>query len=258
MGTSFTPVRRWGEGGGKGGVTQREVWEGSRRPLVLGKRHTAKGEEWAVASEDCAFGPIGFERVRDVQPGEMLVVSPTGQLTSFQCTEGETCPCIFEYIYLSRPDSVLNDISVYLFQLGLGTRLAHRILCAPPCAVPRLPLPFIYSVSAGALHLGRGNFITNIITKCKSVGPSVPQCSPHVTACQNPEATVRSQAVTCGEHWGDEGPKLCRGCSADSETWILHQACGTGGASLLMLARSEGECCGGANMRTLTLASVGK
>eukprot|EP00884_Botryococcus_braunii_P014172 jgi/Botrbrau1/22756/Bobra.0132s0088.1 len=97
------------------------------RPLVLGKRTGANGDEWAIASEDCAFGPVGFERVRDVRPGEMVVVSPRGELISFQCMDGETCPCIFEYIYLARPDSVLNDISVYLFQLGLGTRLANRI-----------------------------------------------------------------------------------------------------------------------------------
>ena len=50
-----------------------------------------------------------------------------GELVSRQCVEGSTSPCIFEYIYLARPDSVLNDIPVYTFQLGLGTRLAQRI-----------------------------------------------------------------------------------------------------------------------------------
>ncbi len=100
------------------------------RPLVLGRRSHPSGDEYCVASEDCAFGPIGFERVRDVEPGEMIVISPEGHLRSFQCAEGQCCPCIFEYIYLSRPDTVLNDISVYLFQLGLGTRLAKRIRCA--------------------------------------------------------------------------------------------------------------------------------
>ncbi|KAK9814073.1 hypothetical protein WJX72_000317 [[Myrmecia] bisecta] len=97
------------------------------RPLVLGRRQSRHGDEWCVASEDCAFGPIGFERVRDVQPGEMIVVTPEGKLVSHQCASGQTCPCIFEYIYLARPDSVLNNISVYNFQLGLGTHLAQRI-----------------------------------------------------------------------------------------------------------------------------------
>ena len=100
------------------------------RPLVLGKRSTPAGDEWCVASEDCAFGPIGFQRVRDVRPGEMLVISEKGELISRQCATPEPpAPCIFEYIYLARPDSVLNDISVYNFQLGLGDRLADRIRC---------------------------------------------------------------------------------------------------------------------------------
>lgn len=80
-----------------------------------------------MASEDCAFGPIGFDRVRDVQPGEMIIIDSEGKLTSHQCMPGRLSPCIFEYIYLSRPDSVLNDISVYNYQLALGTRLAKRI-----------------------------------------------------------------------------------------------------------------------------------
>ena len=60
------------------------------RPLVLGVRQSAGGsEEWCVASEDCAFGPIGFRRVRDVAPGEMLVIGPDGQLHSRQCVPGQ-------------------------------------------------------------------------------------------------------------------------------------------------------------------------
>jgi amidophosphoribosyltransferase len=98
------------------------------RPLVLGRRDGPRGEEWCVASEDCAFGPIGFTRVRDVQPGEMIVITEDGKLVTKECAPAKsTTPCIFEYIYLARPDSVLNNIPVYSFQLGLGTRLAKRI-----------------------------------------------------------------------------------------------------------------------------------
>ena len=83
------------------------------RPLVLGQRLTPAGPEWCVASEDCAFGPIGFKRVRDVQAGEIIIITPSGDLVSTQMTPApKLTPCIFEYIYLARPDSVLNDISV--------------------------------------------------------------------------------------------------------------------------------------------------
>lgn len=47
---------------------------------MLGKRSTPEGDEWCIASEDCAFGPIGFERIRDVNPGEMVIISPEGQM----------------------------------------------------------------------------------------------------------------------------------------------------------------------------------
>eukprot|EP01023_Acetabularia_acetabulum_P022058 TRINITY_DN21766_c0_g1_i1.p1 TRINITY_DN21766_c0_g1~~TRINITY_DN21766_c0_g1_i1.p1 ORF type:complete len:536 (-),score=95.16 TRINITY_DN21766_c0_g1_i1:479-1849(-) len=98
------------------------------RPLVLGVRETSDGNEYCVASEDCAFGPIGFRRVRDIRPGELLVITTDGQLVSQQCCPARPTPCVFEYIYLARPDSVLNDIPVYSFQLELGVRLAKRIM----------------------------------------------------------------------------------------------------------------------------------
>eukprot|EP00798_Chlamydomonas_sp_ICE-L_P021025 gene21025-27892_t len=97
------------------------------RPLVLGKRAGPNGDDYCVASEDCAFGPIGFERVRDVLPGEMIIVTPEGKLLTRQCVPGVCNPCIFEYIYLARPDSVMNNIPVYDFQLKLGTRLAKSV-----------------------------------------------------------------------------------------------------------------------------------
>ncbi len=97
------------------------------RPLVLGSRNGPNGEEFCLASEDCAFGPIGFTRVRDVLPGEMVVITQEGKLISKQVHPGKMQPCIFEYIYLARPDSVMNNISVYNFQLDLGSCLAKRI-----------------------------------------------------------------------------------------------------------------------------------
>ncbi|KAL6773676.1 hypothetical protein ACKKBG_A22070 [Auxenochlorella protothecoides x Auxenochlorella symbiontica] len=124
------------------------------RPLVLGRRVGRRGEEWCVASEDCAFGPIGYERVRDVAPGEMILIDDGGNLVSRQCTPlVPATPCIFEYIYLARPDSVLNGISVYNFQLGLGTRLAASIRARGwdidlVCPVPDGSRPAAIQISA--------------------------------------------------------------------------------------------------------------
>ena len=76
------------------------------RPLVLGQRKAASDEEkdeWCVASEDSAFGPLGFSRVRDVNPGEAILITPDGKMESRQCVNAELSPCIFEYIYLARP-----------------------------------------------------------------------------------------------------------------------------------------------------------
>ena len=98
------------------------------RPLVLGKRQGINGTEYAFSSEDAAFGPLGFERVRDVAPGEAVLVTLEGELVSRQLTPtSNVVPCIFEYIYLARPDSTLNGINVYNFQLACGRRLADRV-----------------------------------------------------------------------------------------------------------------------------------
>lgn len=99
------------------------------RPLVLGQRKglDGDGDEWCLASEDAAFGPTGFTRVRDVSPGEAILITTEGKMVSRQVMKPDLSPCIFEYIYLARPDSQLNGISVYEFQLELGRRLAKHI-----------------------------------------------------------------------------------------------------------------------------------
>jgi amidophosphoribosyltransferase len=99
------------------------------RPLVLGRRQAGLvGEEWIVASESLVLESAGYDLVRDVAPGEAIFIAPDGEMTSQQCAASpRLIPCSFEYVYLARPDSVMNGISVYEARLRLGDRLAGTI-----------------------------------------------------------------------------------------------------------------------------------
>ena len=84
------------------------------RPLVVGHRQSEAGIEYIVASESVALDTLGFRLVRDVAPGEAVLVGEDGRFHSRQCaTNPSLNPCIFEYVYLARPDSVIDGISVY-------------------------------------------------------------------------------------------------------------------------------------------------
>ena len=99
------------------------------RPVVFGKRETPKGAEYMVASESVAMDLLGFRLVRDVAPGEALYISLEGELYTRQCAERSLyTPCIFEYVYLARPDSILDGVSVYKARLRMGEKLADKIL----------------------------------------------------------------------------------------------------------------------------------
>ncbi len=98
------------------------------RPLVLGVREGAAGNDYALASESVAFDILGFKRLRDVAPGEAVFVGLDGSLHSRVCTRGAVhAPCIFEYVYLARPDSMIEDVSVYKARLRMGERLGAKI-----------------------------------------------------------------------------------------------------------------------------------
>jgi len=103
------------------------------RPLVLGKRVVNGRDEYAVASESVALDLIGFERVRDVRPGEGVVITTDGQLHTRQCVEpGKFAPCIFEYVYFARPDSMMDDVSVHKARMRMGQALGEKILRLMP------------------------------------------------------------------------------------------------------------------------------
>ena len=99
------------------------------RPLIFGSREVDGEKEWIVASESVAIHALGFEVERDVAPGEAIFITSNGQLKHKQCSENpDPSPCIFEHVYFSRPDSVIDGISVYQARLNQGQRLAERIL----------------------------------------------------------------------------------------------------------------------------------
>lgn len=98
------------------------------RPAVIGKRETELGTEYVVASESVAIDTLDFELMRDVQPGECIFIDMQGRFHSQQCAENPIkSPCIFEYVYFARPDSMMDGISVHKSRMRMGTKLAQKI-----------------------------------------------------------------------------------------------------------------------------------
>ncbi|MEM7255823.1 MAG: amidophosphoribosyltransferase [Pseudomonadota bacterium] len=98
------------------------------RPAILGKRETPDGTEYIVASESVALTGLGYEPIRDLEPGEAIYISKEGEFHSCQCAEKtQLTPCIFEYVYFARPDSVIDNVSVYSSRLNMGRKLASKI-----------------------------------------------------------------------------------------------------------------------------------
>ena len=116
---------------GLGMVAFRDPW--GIRPLVLGRRETGGATEWAVASESAALDILGFELERDIDPAESVLIDQQGRLHTHQSSEARgRHPCIFEYVYLARPDSMMDNISVYKARLRMGEMLAQKILRERP------------------------------------------------------------------------------------------------------------------------------
>ena len=98
------------------------------RPLVIGVRQSVDGPEYVVASETVALDILGFTLLRDVEPGEAVFIDLEGNFYSKICSKPvKRTPCIFEYVYLARPDSVIDNISVYQTRLNMGRSLAKKI-----------------------------------------------------------------------------------------------------------------------------------
>jgi amidophosphoribosyltransferase len=98
------------------------------RPACYGKKETSEGVEYMVASESVALDAAGFTLVRDIDPGEAIYIENNGTLHTQQCADNpQLNPCIFEHVYFARPDSIIDQVSVYKARLRMGETLAHKI-----------------------------------------------------------------------------------------------------------------------------------
>ena len=138
------------------------------RPLVLGRRGptgpngqsdgttVAGHDEWVVASESLVLENADYEVVREIAPGEAVFISSDGILYSRQCAPAATLePCSFEYVYLARPDSMMNGISVYDSRLRMGARLAGTIAKHVPIEDVDVVMPIPDSARPAAMEVAR-------------------------------------------------------------------------------------------------------
>ncbi|MEC5170531.1 amidophosphoribosyltransferase [Glaciihabitans sp. GrIS 2.15] len=127
------------------------------RPLVLGKRARGfVGDDWIVASESLVLESGGYEIVRDIAPGEAVFIALDGEMTSQQCAKNPSLvPCSFEYVYLARPDSIMNGISVYDARLRLGNRLADTIARYTPLGDIDVVMPIPDSSRPAAMQVAQ-------------------------------------------------------------------------------------------------------
>jgi len=127
------------------------------RPLILGRRSAGLvGEEWIVASESLVLEAGGYDVVRDIAPGEAVFIAMDGEMTSKQCAANpRLIPCSFEYVYLARPDSIMNGISVYDARLRLGDRLADTIAKYTPMGDIDVVMPIPDSSRPAAMQVAR-------------------------------------------------------------------------------------------------------
>jgi amidophosphoribosyltransferase len=126
------------------------------RPLIVGRQETPEGPAWMVASESVALEAQGFKIVRDVAPGETLFIARNGQFSS-QTFDGPTqlTPCIFEYVYLARPDSILDGALVYDTHVRMGAKLAEKVRGIPELSDVDVVIPIPDSSRPSAMELAR-------------------------------------------------------------------------------------------------------
>jgi len=121
------------------------------RPLQIGTRETPKGIEYMVVSENTAMKPLGFRFLRDVKPGEVVYIDQQNILHTKQCAQGRLTPCVFEWVYLAAPDSLLDDVSVYKARVRMGEALAAQVRRAKLKIDSIIPIPDSSRAAAAGL-----------------------------------------------------------------------------------------------------------
>lgn len=102
------------------------------RPMVYGRRDSPSGSDYIITSETVAIDSLGFTLLGDIQPGECILITKGGNVFKRQCApNSKLSPCIFEYVYFARPDSIIDGISVYHARLEMGEELAGVIKNSP-------------------------------------------------------------------------------------------------------------------------------
>ena len=126
------------------------------RPLVFGETDGPEGREVIVASESVALEGTGHAVTRDVAPGEAIFIDLDGRVHSQQCAEHPTLnPCMFEFVYLARPDSVMDGVSVYQARLNMGETLAQRVISTMPPSEIDVVIPIPESSRPSAMQLAQ-------------------------------------------------------------------------------------------------------
>jgi amidophosphoribosyltransferase len=126
------------------------------RPLCFGEGMVAGNHEVMVASESVALEGTGHKLTRDVAPGEAIFIDLQGQVHAQQCAANPVLnPCIFEYVYLARPDSVMDGISVYQARLNMGETLAQRLISTMPPSEIDVVIPIPESSRPSAMQLAQ-------------------------------------------------------------------------------------------------------
>lgn len=123
------------------------------RPFVWGSRNSNGHKDYIFSSENTMYYPLGFELQGDVSPGEVVFIDKSGEMRRRTLRHEIFTPCIFEYVYLARPDSMMNQISVYRARLRMGQNLAVRWMEKYPLLQPDIVIPIPFSSNTAALAM---------------------------------------------------------------------------------------------------------